>query len=82
MTDNEKMRDCPTDGMTEAEKKAFIRGFEMCEQSIWWGPMTNNWPYRVEHGCTLPPAVVAERKRRVAERPALLMLGEGCDPVN
>lgn len=70
------MRDCPTDGMTEAEKKAFIRGFEMCEQSIWWGPMT------VEHGCTLPPAVVAERKRIAAERPALLMLAEGCDPVN
>ena len=58
---------CPTDGMTDAEKNAFIMGFEMCEESLNWGV---NHPNRMpDHGCTLPPAIVEHREevRKVNE---------------
>jgi len=75
MSDEKMMKECPTNGMTEAEKKAFIQGFEYCEESIWWGPMTNDWPHRIEHGFTLPPAIVEAKKERL-KKPAICWLAD------
>tara|TARA_R100000152_G_scaffold18449_1_gene10283 strand:+ start:488 stop:733 length:246 start_codon:yes stop_codon:yes gene_type:complete len=75
MTDEKKNKRCPTDGMTDGERNAFIMGFEMCEESLHWGV---NHPNRMpDHGCTLPPAIVEHREeveKLKLKIPALLLL--------